>query len=80
MTPRLKQVAAAAALGVLLAAPSLAANERDLTSTLSMLGLPCGKVVKAEQQGSNDHLATCENGNRYRVTLNAKGKVVAKKL
>ena len=79
MTRKLRQ-AAAVALGALLGMPALAANERDLTSTLSLLGLPCGKVVKAEQQGSNDHIATCQNGNRYRVTLNAKGKVVAKKL
>ena len=79
MTRKLRHLAAAA-LGALLATPSLAANERDLTSTLSLLGLPCGKVVKAEQQGSTDPIATCQNGNRYRVTLNAKGKVVAKKL
>ena len=74
-------MAAAAAMGALVAIPSQAAtSEGDLTSTLSLLGLPCGKVIKAERLGSNDHIATCQNGNRYRVTLNARGKVVAKKL
>jgi hypothetical protein len=77
----LNWTAAAVAMCALIAFPVRAADDRsDLTSTIALLGLPCGKVVKSERQGSNDHIATCQNGNRYRVTLNAKGKVVAKKL
>jgi hypothetical protein len=36
--------------------------------------------VKSERQGSNDYIATCQDKNQYRVTLNPRGKVVAKKL
>jgi hypothetical protein len=77
----LNRTAAAVTMCALLAFPVRAADDRaDLTSTIALLGLPCGKVVKSERKGSNDHIATCQNGNRYRVTLNARGKVVAKKL
>ena len=52
---------------------------KDLTSVIALLGLPCGKVVAATPLGDNDHVATCENGTRYRVFLNAEGRVVAQK-
>ncbi len=86
-TPRRKRKLgwpAVAMVAALAAGPTLAAEDpsltRDLTSTIKLLGLPCGKVVKSERQGSNDHIATCQDSNRYRVTLNPQGKVVAKKL
>jgi hypothetical protein len=28
----------------------------------------------------DDHVATCQNGDRYRVFIDAKGRVVAQKL
>ena len=52
---------------------------KDLTSVIALLGLPCGKVVAATRLGDNDHVATCENGTRYRVFINAEGRVVAQK-
>jgi len=52
---------------------------KDLTSVIALLGLPCGKVVAATRLAENDHIATCENGTRYRVYLNAEGRVVAQK-
>ncbi len=52
---------------------------KDLTAVLMLLGLPCGEVVDAGRQADNDHIATCRNGNRYRVYLNAEGRVVAQK-
>jgi hypothetical protein len=52
---------------------------KDLTSVIALLGLPCGKVIAATRLGENDHLATCENGTRYRVYVNAEGRVVAQK-
>lgn len=57
-----------------------AALLQDMTSVIMLLGLPCGQVVSAKRQADNDHIATCENGNRYRVFVNAEGRVVAKKL
>jgi hypothetical protein len=66
------------------AAPGIAADAnsplaKDLTATISLLGLPCGQVVNVTTQGKNDHLATCSNGNRYRVYVNAQGRVTAEK-
>ena len=43
------------------------------------LGLPCGQVVSAKRQADNDHIASCKNGNRYRVFVNAEGRVVTQK-
>jgi hypothetical protein len=46
---------------------------------IALLGLPCGQVVSAAKKGDNDHVVTCQDGNRYRVFLNAEGRVVAEK-
>jgi hypothetical protein len=73
---------AVAALAGVLAGPASAADDlsKDLTSTIALLGLPCGKVVSSTRQGSNDYIATCSDKNRYHVTLSPQGRVVAKKL
>jgi len=67
----------------LFATPSFAADDaallKDLTSVIALLGLPCGQVISATQTKENDHLATCKDGNRYRVFVNAEGRVVAQK-
>jgi len=72
-----------ALLTVLVAMPSAAADDaallKDLTSVIALLGLPCGKVVSARPLKDNDHMATCQDGNRYRVFINAEGRVVAQK-
>lgn len=52
---------------------------KDLTTSISLLGLPCGQVVSVSSQGDRDHLATCSDGNRYRVYVNAQGRVAAEK-
>ena len=71
------------ALAALFAGPSPAAEDatllKDLTAVITLLGLPCGEVVSARRQADNDHIATCKNGNRYRVFVNADGRVVAQK-
>jgi len=36
-------------------------------------------VVSAKRLGENDYLATCQNKLRYRVYVNAQGRVVAEK-
>jgi hypothetical protein len=70
-------------LAALFAGPSPAAEGvtllKDLTSVFMLLGAPCGQVVSAKQQADNDHIATCRNGNRYRVFVNDAGRVVAQK-
>jgi BarA-like signal transduction histidine kinase len=71
----------AVALSAFLSGPSFAADEltKDLTSTIALLGLPCGQVVSAQRLKDNDYLATCTDKNRYRVFVNAEGRVVAQK-
>ena len=70
-------------MSAFLAGHSLAADDvsllKDLTSVIALLGLPCGQVVSAKELKENDHIATCKDGNRYRVFVNAEGRVVAQK-
>jgi len=74
----------AALWAVLVAAPAAAADDaallKDLTSVIALLGLPCGRVVSAKALKDDDHIATCQDGNRYRVFINAEGRVVAQGL
>jgi hypothetical protein len=72
-----------AMLAVFGAVPARGADDaallKDLTSVIALLGLPCGQVVSATRLKDNDHIATCRDGNRYRVFVNAEGRVVAQK-
>jgi hypothetical protein len=70
-------------LATLWAGPSPAAEDaallKDLTAVIMLLGMPCGQVVNAEWQRDRDYIASCSNGNRYRVFVNAERRVVAQK-
>jgi len=70
-------------LATLFAGPSPAAEDtallKDLTAVIMLQGKPCGQVVSAKRQADNDHIAACRNGNRYRVFVNAEGRVMAQK-
>lgn len=72
-----------ALLTAIVTVPSRAADGvallKDLTSVVALLGVPCGEVVSATRMKDNDHIATCQDGNRYRVFVNAQGRVVAQK-
>ncbi len=50
----------------------------DLTAVIALNGQPCGRVVSAQKRGDNDYVATCEDGNRYRVYVR-EGRVVVEK-
>lgn len=71
------------ALALLAMTPVHAADSnvlaKDLTASIALLGLPCGQVVAVSSQNDKDHLATCSDGNRYRVYVNAQGRVAAEK-
>ena len=54
-------------------------SAKDLTAVIALQGLPCGQVTKATPRGENDFLATCQDGNKYRVFVNADGRVVVEK-
>jgi len=69
--------------GTPLAAENVASDvtvAKDLTAVIALQGLPCGQVVSATQQGEDDYVASCQDGNRYRVFVNAEGRVVVEKL
>jgi hypothetical protein len=76
-------VALALVVAAFFAVPSLAGDDeavkRDLTAVIALHGLPCGQVVAVKEQGENDYAASCKDGNRYRVHLNAEGRVVVEK-
>jgi len=65
------------------AARAIAAEDpavlKDLAAVIALLGLPCGQVVGAVRSKDKDHVATCQDGNRYRVFINAEGRVVAQR-
>ena len=65
------------------AVPSLAdddeALKKDLTAVIALHGLPCGQVVAVKVLAESDYAASCEDGNKYRVYLNADGRVVVDK-
>ena len=70
----------------LFAGPTLAADPasdvsdaKDLTAVIALQGMPCGQVVSATPQGENDYIAACKDGNRYRVFVNAEGRVIVEK-
>lgn len=69
---------------LLVAAPAPAADDpallKDLTAVLMLLAMPCGEVVSAKRQAENDHIASCKDGSRYRVFVNAEGRATAQKL
>lgn len=70
-------------MSALLPAPALAADaaeqRKDLAAVIALNGQACGEVVSYQEKGKNDFLATCKDGNRYRVFVNAEGRVVVQK-
>ena len=64
------------------AAAALAADDpkqrQDLAAVIALQGKPCGEVVSYVVQGDNDFVATCKDGNRYRVYVKD-GRVVVEK-
>jgi len=54
-------------------------SAKDLTATIALNGQPCGQVVAVKRNGDSDYSATCQDGNRYHVYVNAQGRVVVQK-
>lgn len=83
MSTHVKRWSLIAIMITLAAGPSVAADDasvrKDLTAVIALQGLPCGEVISVVRQGENDYLATCKDGNRYRVFVNAQGRVVVQK-
>ena len=70
-------------LAACFALPSFAADDqalkKDLTAVIALQGLPCGEVVSVKTQAENDYAVVCKDENKYRVYLNAAGRVVVEK-
>ena len=83
MSKRMTTLAAIVLQATLFAGLSLAADDpavlKDLTAVIALQGQPCGQVVTATKQGDNDYIASCQDGSRYRVFVNAQGRVVVQK-
>jgi hypothetical protein len=83
MTVRARASALIFPLALLFAGPSPAAEDvtllKDLTAVIMLLGMPCGQVVSVKPQADKDYIASCKNGSRYRVFVDAGGRVVAQK-
>ena len=56
-----------------------ASVRKDLFTVITLQGLPCGEVVSVTTKAENDHIASCKDGNRYHVFVNAAGRVVVEK-
>lgn len=53
---------------------------QDLKATIALQGLPCDQVVDSKRNGDSDYTATCKDGNRYHIFVDATGHVIVKKL
>ena len=53
-------------------------QRQDLAAVIALQGKPCGEVVSYVAQGDNDFIATCKDGNKYRVYVKD-GRVVVEK-
>ncbi|HUP30300.1 MAG TPA: hypothetical protein VM122_09025 [Usitatibacter sp.] len=66
----------------LLSGAALAADDpkqrQDLAAVIALQGKPCSEVMSYVVQADNDFLATCKDGNRYRVYVKD-GRVVVEK-
>ena len=83
MSKRMTIWAAMVLQATLFAGLSLAADDpavlKDLTAVIALQGQPCGQVVTATKQGDNDYIASCQDGSRYRVFVNAQGRIDVQK-
>ena len=53
-------------------------QRQDLTAVIALQGKPCGEVVSYVAKGDNDFVATCKDGNKYRVYVKD-GRVLVEK-
>jgi hypothetical protein len=83
MTTRIAGAAIAVLMTAAIAGSARAADDaavrKDLFTVITLQGLPCGEVVSVTTKAENDHVASCRDGNRYHVFLNAAGRVVVEK-
>jgi len=52
---------------------------KDLKVTIALHGQACDQVIDVKRNADSDYVATCKDGNRYRVFVDAAGRVIVKK-
>ncbi len=77
-------ITALAVIATLLAsAPALAEEPsfaQDMKATIVLSGKPCDEIASVKRNGDSDYTATCKDGNRYHVFVDAQGRVVVQKI
>lgn len=53
---------------------------QDLKAAIALHGFPCDQVVQSKRNGDSDYTASCKDGNRYHIFVDASGRVVVTKL
>ncbi len=53
---------------------------KDLKATIALQGMPCDQITATKQNGDSDYTASCKDGNRYHIFVNAQGRVIVQKL
>jgi hypothetical protein len=66
--------------GAHFAAADDASLGKDLKATIALQGMPCDRLIEAKRNGDSDYTASCQDGNRYHIYVNAQGRVVVQKL
>jgi hypothetical protein len=66
-------------LGTAVAQDQDISDADDLTAVIALQAKPCGRVVNATKTGEDDFVATCQDGNRYRVYVKD-GRVIVEKI
>ncbi len=57
-----------------------AALGKDLKATIVLQGMACDQLVDAKRNADSDYTASCKDGNRYHIYVNAQGRVIVQKL
>jgi len=53
---------------------------KDLKATIALQGMSCDQLVESKRNGDSDYTASCKDGNRYHIYVNAQGRVIVQKL
>ena len=81
---RMRTILVLTGVGALAGAPLLAAEDtsfsRDLMATIALQGMPCDQLIDSKRNGDSDYTATCKDGNRYHIYVNAQGRVIVQRL
>jgi hypothetical protein len=81
MTSRvwISALTAVAACGAVSSAAADPPLPQDMKAVIALQGQPCDKVVSVKRNADSDYLVTCQDGNRYHVFVDPKGRAVVQK-